>query len=98
MANYQYINSTTIIIPANTSYWGTLPVTQGSILSSGLQNGDYFAQVYPTQLFVLNSTTIFFQVDNLTNASVSIVIWAVVDNANSVGFTGIQNAGSKPIA
>lgn len=96
--SYQYARSSTITIAANTSSWGNLPVTGGSLVSVGLQNFRYLDKVYPTQLFIANGTSIFFQVDNRNSKPVEIALWAVVDGTTTPTIGAITGGNTKPIS
>ncbi|MDI9311412.1 MAG: hypothetical protein QM535_14465 [Limnohabitans sp.] len=90
------ISSTQIIIPANTSYYGNFPVNNGKLVSAGIQNLGFKTKVYPTQLYIPNTSTVFFQIDNLNSSPVIILIWGVVDNASAT-FGSIWGHGTIPL-
>jgi hypothetical protein len=94
--SYSIMQSSAITIPANTSYWGTLPLNGGSVLSVGLDNENFTTKVYPTQLFVSNFNSVFFQVDNLNDFEVTTRIWVVADG--QVTFGAVYLEGSTPVS
>ena len=76
---YNNVQSQPIVIPANTSSWGSISFSGANVLSVGLQNNGFTTNCYPTQLFVYNANTVCYQVDNRNTQPVTVLIWAVTD-------------------
>lgn len=89
-------SSENIVIPANTSVWGNIAVSGANAYSAGLQNLGFMTNCYPTQLFLPNPNTIFYQIDNESDVAVSVIIWAVTDGTATL--TGPTGTGSKALA
>lgn len=79
---YSYVPTPNYTCPGSQSQWATIPATNGTIVSVGVQNGGYKKDLYITQVFAYQPDRAFVQVTNTSTEPREWRAWTVLASSS----------------